>query len=246
MPTTIPPSNEKHAAPVRNFATGAFFLAVIRRVLATEVAIMPDHHFILPVFATVSLLIGSPGCAISQNNPSMDVARLRQALMGNWVIDAEATADSMARSGFGPQQSVTLSKTGDKPATMHTNFTNKPFNQQEYEKTKRISLESLRAPEAQVRVTFAPDSTGVELPLTGSANQSVGFPFRWTLQGHKLVVEYPDKRAGADFQTEFTNTNQLCRPIHYLGACMFFKPEASAPKPRGGPADRTRFPAAQR
>jgi hypothetical protein len=38
-------------------------------------------------------------------------------------------------------------------------------------------------------------------------------------------VEFPNKAAGAAFQTEFTDTNRLSRPMPFLRASLFFKRE---------------------
>lgn len=170
---------------------------------------------------------GCGGLKEAQGKVSPDVARLKRALIGNWVMDLPETADSMARGQFGPQRTVTVSKTGGQPATIGTNFTNKPFNQQEYEKAKRICLESLRANDKQAWMTFAPGGTGTESALTESGSRSNVTSFYWVLQGSELIVEYPAKRTGADFQTEFTDMKQIRRPVHFLRACTVFKPEHS-------------------
>jgi hypothetical protein len=101
-----------------------------------------------------------------------DVARLKQALLGDWAVDQEATADSMARGKLGPQSTVTVSRREDSPAIIRTNFTNKQFNQQEYEQAKRILLESFRANDHHTWMTFAPDGTGTESELGDSGTRS--------------------------------------------------------------------------
>jgi hypothetical protein len=180
--------------------------------------------------ATTFLFAGCSGPRPARGKAAPDAARLQRALIGNWAMDLPATADSMARSQFGPQQTVTVSKTGDQPATIRTNLTNKPFNQQEYEKAKRVCLESLRANDKQTWMTFAPGGTGTESALTDSGSRSNFSSFHWVLHGGKLTVEFPDKSIGADFQTEFTDTTQISRPVQFLRACIIFKPEHSVSK----------------
>ncbi len=186
--------------------------------------------------AALPLVAGCRGTGAAHRKAPLEGAGPQQALVGNWVVDQELTADSLARAAFGPQQSVTISITGGQPVkmTIQTNFTVKPFSQLEYEKAKRVCLEYFRANDRKVRMAFLPDGTGTESALDDSGNRSESQSFKWALEGHKLSVEYPDKRLGADFQTECTNTNLLCRPMYFLRAIMFFKHEGpTVPHPAG-------------
>ncbi len=194
----------------------------------------PQTIIAVVLFAAIAATLLFAGCSEpgpARSKATPDASRLERALIGNWVMDLEATADSIARGQFGPQQTVTVSKTGDQPPTIHTNLTNKPFNQQEYEKAKRICLESLRANDKQTWLTFAPGGTGTESALTDSGSRSNFSSFHWGLQGSTLIVEFPDKSIGADFRTEFTDTNQISRPVEFLRACIIFK--------RGPPVSKT-------
>jgi hypothetical protein len=132
------------------------------------------------------------------------------ALVGDWVMDEEATADAFALGQFGPKQQVVPNprKLGQ-PQTFSTNITNKPFTWQEYATIKSLFLASLRANTNEVssRMTFAPDGSGVNSDEYKSGKRESVEQFQWVLEGRKLTITNPGGKTPV--QTEFTNMNHL-------------------------------------
>jgi len=191
---------------------------------------MPFCRLSVPVFATSFLLIGFHGPATAQSTPPADSAQLKEALVGSWVMDQEATADAIALEQFGPKWRVVPDpKKPGQPQTFSTNFINKPFNVQEYAMMRSVCLASMRADTNEVssRMTFAPDGTGTTSEQNTSGRQAPVEHFKWGLQGSKLTITAPDDKRS--IQTEFTNKNQLSLRM-WRGIRIVLKPEGSAPK----------------
>jgi hypothetical protein len=99
----------------------------------------PNRQFILPVFAAVPLLIGCNKPAPTQSTAPPAPAPLREALVGTWVMDQEATVDAFAAAQFGPQRRVVPNpKKPGQPVTYRTITTNIPFDLQAYAIAKSV------------------------------------------------------------------------------------------------------------
>jgi len=184
-------------------------------------------RLVLAAFATGLFLVGSLGPAAAQSTAAADPARLKEALVGDWVMDQEATADAFALDQFGPKRRVvTNPQKQGQPQTFSTNVINKPFNVQEYAMTRSAFLASLRANTNDVssRMTFAPDGTGMNSDRDPSGKLAPVEHFQWMLQGTKLTITDPGKKTTV--QTEFTNRNQLSLTLR-RGMRIVLKPENS-------------------
>ena len=203
---------------------------------------MRNRRLRLAAFAIVSLLIGTNGAVVAQRPLPMDPSRLKEALVGSWVMDPEAMADAAALDQFGPQRQVIPNpKRPGQPLTYRTIATNRPFDLQEYALTRGLLLAGIRAnTNAQLpRLTFAPDGTGT-IPEKGkSGNREPDTRFQWVLQARKLTLTIAGEKSS--LQTEFTNRNQLSfRPPHLRGLRLILKRERP-PSLTNAPAKRA-FP----
>lgn len=159
----------------------------------------------------------------------------KEALVGRWVLDTEATADATARAQFGKKTTVVpVPRQPGQPQTFRTNQVIKPFNQKEYEDTKRICLEATRADTnlLSTAVNFAPDGTG----KIWGVNKS-GQSFEWTLKGSQILIKNPNDQFRP--LTSFTNRNQLSWVWSRgtVQTALVLKPERAQSKtPTGGSA----------
>ena len=189
---------------------------------------MQFSRLVLPVLAASSQLIGFHGPAVAQGTSPADAVPPRAALVGNWIMDQEATADAIALNQFGLKRRVVqnLEKPGQ-PQTFSTNFVNKPFNWQEYAMIKSTLLAELRSNTNEVssRMTFAADGTGMNADLNKSGSAVPVEHFQWVLQGRKLTITSPGNKTS--IQTEFTNRNQLSLTLG-RGMPIVLKPETSS------------------
>lgn len=205
---------------------------------ATERRQRHSPRLVVPVLATILLLIGSRGPAAAQSPSPTDSAPLRAALVGDWVMDQEATADVFALDQFGPKRRVVPNRQQPRqPQTFSTNVITKPFNVQEYAMIKSAFLANLRANTNDVssRMNFAPDGTGMNSDREPSGRQVPVEHFQWRLQGTRLTITDPVKKTTV--QTEFTNRNQLSLTVG-RGVRLVLKPDRPAPKPDTGAAPR--------
>jgi hypothetical protein len=182
-------------------------------------------------FATGLLLVGSQRPAAAQSTAAADPALLKEALVGDWVMDQEATADTFALDQFGSKRRVVPNpQLPGQPQTFSTNVINKPFNVQEYVIIRSAFLASLRPDtnEMSSRMTFAPDGTGMNSDRDPSGKQVPVEHFQWRLQGTKLTITDPGKKTTV--QTEFTNRHQLMLTLQ-RGTRIVLKPDRPASKP---------------
>jgi hypothetical protein len=195
-------------------------MKISRAILPALVLASLPSHFRLPAAA---------------QSASPDPSPLKAALIGKWVLDHEATADTWARLSFGSRQQVTPVPTKPgQPRIFRTNFINNPFNPQEYEQRKVVVLEGFRTNSNwnSLLLTFAPDGTGTTMPGQQKPGApAAGTPFQWVLDGHKLTIKNPTN--GYSLQIAFTNKNELRVPrgstiMH--GVTIVYKPERATPK----------------
>jgi hypothetical protein len=166
--------------------------------------------------------------AVSQDT-SADSAVLRTTLAGKWVMDPEGTIDVIARSQFGKrQQVIRLQAKPGQPPAYRTNFTNKPFNVQEYEQAKAEALRgfhsttNLQLPS----VTFAADGTGKLANPNRPGTPAGETAFQWHLDGDKVMLKNPVD--GHTNQFQFTNQTQISVPFWAeRGLFIVFKREGA-------------------
>jgi len=147
---------------------------------------------------------------VAQSTTAVETAPLKAALVGDWVLDGEATADAFALAQFGPKREVVPNpKEPGQPQTFSTNITDRPFTWQEYAATRSLLLASLRSQtnEPSSRMTFASDGTGTNFDQDKAGSRKPVEHFKWVLEGHKLTITSPGSKTPV--QTEFTNNNQL-------------------------------------
>jgi len=176
-------------------------------------------------------LFASHRPAAAQSTAAPDPAQLKEALVGDWVMDQEATADAFALDQFGPKRRVVPNpQQPGQPQTFSTNVINNPFNMQEYVLIRTAYLAGLRANTNGVssRMTFVPDGPGMNSDLDPSGRQVPVEHFQWRLDGTKLTITDPVKKTMV--QTEFTNRNQLSLTLG-RGMRLVLKPDRAAPKP---------------
>lgn len=227
-PVTKPWAQPSLPAAPFLFCVRSYFPFLACRAAPLYFAPMQRSQLVLSALATSFLLIGSRGPALAQSTSTADPSPPRAALVGNWIMDQEATADAIALDQFGPKRWVVPNpeKPGQ-PQTFSTNFTDKPFSWQEYAMTRSTLLAGLRANTNEVtsRMTFAADGTGMNSDLNKSGVAEPVEHFQWVLQGNKLTITSPGKKTS--IETEFTNRNQLSLALG-RGMRIVLKPETSA------------------
>lgn len=183
---------------------------------------MKAPGFLLGLLVVVLGVIPFSEAALAPDAATTPTA-LRAALVGKWVLDPEASADACARAQFGPRQQLTaLPAKAGQPRTYRTNFTNKPFNIQEYGQLKSAALAGFRANTNAPGpgLTFLADGTGTRGEPTKPEVQDGAF--QWELKGHNLTISNSAK--GSTLQLQFTNQTQLVIPA-YRGLPLVFRPE---------------------
>ena len=189
---------------------------------------MQSCRLILSLLTTGFVLAGFHRPAAAQGTSPADSAPFKEALIGNWVMDQEATADALALDQFGPKvRLVPNPQQPGQPQTFTTNFTDKPFNVQEYALIRSTLLAGFRANTNEVssRMTFAADGTGMNCDVTKSSGPEPVEHFQWALQGRQLTITAPGNKTSV--QTEFTNKNQLSLTLG-RGMRIVLKPETSS------------------
>lgn len=149
--------------------------------------------------------------------PATSPAVVQQALPGTWTIDAEASADSLARAQYKPRQTTLLRREGLAPGTRETATVVERFDAKAYREALTYWLDLLDKPDMRWRLKFNADGSGEHWAVvkTGSAPQNT--PFKWQLDGWRLHLDYAAGAPFKSFDVEMPSEKALHYPMQPLG-----------------------------
>lgn len=136
------------------------------------------------------------------------------ALVGEWVIAIEPTADVLARAQFGAKQTFTVKAGATSPVT---NVVTTPFDQKKYEESKAIWTEGLNQPGLQWRIILKPDHTGVQIALYENSNQPLTNGIKWDWYGPDLRLVFPEQKRFNTHLCRVVSSNEWHYPMAPLG-----------------------------
>ncbi len=137
------------------------------------------------------------------------------ALVGEWVIAIEPTADVLARAEFGTKQTFTVKAGATSPVT---NVVPTPFDPKKYEESKAIWTENLNQPGLQWRIILKPDHTGEHIAHDVNTNQPLTNSIKWDCHGPQVLhLEYPEQKRFNNYHCRVVSSNEWHYPMQPLG-----------------------------
>jgi hypothetical protein len=171
----------------------------------------------------VAQAIAQPQNPKQPGSPQPYPKSLAVYLVGTWVMDVEATADSLARGQFGTRQEITVKSGATVP---ETNLLTKPFDPKEYKETRNFWTTNLV--KTKYQLTFKADGTGEGSSYDADAKKRLTSTLNWTLHGSDLRLEYTNVRRPLTEMARLVSTNELHEPMEMLGGWFVLRPEKQA------------------
>jgi hypothetical protein len=154
-------------------------------------------------------------------------AEVERALPGTWIIDAEASADALARAQYQPRPVTWLRRESDGATTHETSTVAEQFDPKAYREARRYWQDVLQKPDMKWRLVFQPNGTGEHWAVvkTGSAPEKNAFT--WRLDGWRLKIDYPDAGRFRSFEVTMNSAGELHYPMAPLGDHLVLRPTGS-------------------
>jgi len=137
------------------------------------------------------------------------------AMVGEWGIAIEPTADVLARAQFGTKQTFTVKAGATTPVT---DVVTTPFNQKKYEEAKAIWIEGLNKPELQQwRIILKANHKGQQIETQTSGEIKTN-QIKWEMEaGNVLHLEYPAEKRRTTYHCRVVSSNEWHYPMEPLG-----------------------------
>jgi len=184
--------------------------------------------------ATLAALIAvlGFGCASTERTlppekvapPASSPAEVLRALPGTWIIDIEASADSLARAQYKPRLATVLHREGNSPATRQTTTVVERFDAKAYREALTYWLDLLDKPDMRWRLKFNADGTGEHWAVVKTGSPGQNTPFNWRLDGWRLHVDYAEGAPFKSFDVEMPSAKAMHYPMQPLGDHLVLHP----------------------
>lgn len=149
--------------------------------------------------------------------PAASPAEVQAALPGTWILDAEASADALARAQYKPRQATILHRDGGGSATRETTTVIERFDAKAYREALTYWLDVLDKPDMRWKIKFNADGTGEHWAVVKTGNAPQNTPFQWRLDGWRLHVDYAPDAPFKSFQVEVPSAKEWHYPMQPLG-----------------------------
>ena len=176
------------------------------------------------LLAALVAALGS-GCASTEQTlpperiapPASSPAEVLRALPGNWSIDVEASADSLARAQYKPRQTTMIHRVGNGAPTRETTMVVERFDAKAYREALTYWLRLLDKPDMRWRLKFNADGTGEHWAVVKAGSAPQNTPFTWRLDGWRLHLDYAAEIPFKSFEIETPSDKELHYPMQPLG-----------------------------
>ncbi len=178
-----------------------------------------------PVLVAAVIAALGFGCASTEpalppekvDPPAASPAVVLQALPGTWLIDVEASADSLARAQYKPRVTMMTMRVGSEAPTRQSATVAERFDAKAYREALGYWQNILDKPDMRWRLQFNADGTGEHWAVVKTGAAPANTPFKWQLDGWRLRLEYAADAPFKSFEVEMPSDQALHYPMQPIG-----------------------------
>jgi len=184
-----------------------------RKFTFTSLVVAPVLGLLAAGCASTDPALPPPRVAVLAGSP----AEVAAALPGDWIIDATASAEVLARAQFESRTVTVTRREGLAESSLEPMLVAERFDPKAYREAQRYWAGVLSHPDMQWRLRFNADGTGEHLAVVQTGSEPQTTPFKWRLEGWLLRVDYPEGAKFKSFEVEAPSAVELNYPMQPLG-----------------------------